>query len=147
MHPRITELLEYVDRQGRVLRAAYDVIPAERRGARPAPERWSAAENVQHVSLVDRSVMRLLRRLIDEARALPRETETTPVVPTLDIARIIERTRPLTASDAAQPRDPDPARVWTDFDEMRKELRTVIASADGLAMGAVSAPHPALGSF
>jgi hypothetical protein len=147
MHPRIAELLAYVDRQDGVLRAAYDAVPADRRNTRPAPERWSPAEVVHHVTLVDGSVTRLLRKLVAQARALPRETETTPVVPTLDLARIIERSRPLTASESAQPRNTDPARIWTDFDEALTDLRAVIASADGLAMAAVSAPHPALGNF
>ena len=147
MHPRITELLDYVDRQGRVLHAAYDSVPQDRRAVRPAPDRWSPAEVVHHVNLVDTSLIRVLRRLIDDARVLPRETETTPVMPTLDIARIIDRARRITAAEAAQPKNTDPARIWIDFEGTRRELRDVIATADGLAMSTVSAPHPALGIF
>jgi hypothetical protein len=97
--------------------------------------------------LVDRSLVRALRRLIEQARALPRETVSSPVVPTLDISRIIERTNKFTAAESAEPKDTDPARVWADFNVAVRELKDVIATADALAMGAVSAPHPALGNF
>jgi hypothetical protein len=147
MHPRIAELLVYIDRQAGVLHAAYDAVPAERRAVRPAPDRWSPAEIVQHVVLVDRSLVRALRSLIEQARALPRETDSSPVVPTLDIKRIIDRAKKFTAAEAAEPKNTDPARVWADFDVAVRELRDVIATADGLAMGAVSAPHPTLGNF
>jgi hypothetical protein len=147
MHPRITELLDYIDRQNGVLRSAYDAIPGERRAARPAPDRWSPAEIVHHVVLVDRRLMPTIRRLIKQALALPRETFTSPVVPTLEIARIIDRAKRFTTLEATEPRDTDPARIWPDFDIARGELREVIAGADGLAMGAVSAPHPVLGDF
>jgi len=147
MHRRIAELLDYLRRQNGVLRAAYDEVPSQRRLARPAPERWSAAEVVHHVMLVDRSVARLLRRLSDEARALPRETDSAPVVPTLDLARIIDRAKRQSASEAAQPKNTDANTLWPDFDATVGELEDVIAGADGLAMGAVSAPHPALGTF
>src|SRR5215213_1139739 len=81
VHPRIVELTEYLRRQNGVLRRAYDAVPLDRRTARPAPERWSAAEVVQHVMLVNRSIAKLLRRLIADAGALARETESTPVIP------------------------------------------------------------------
>jgi hypothetical protein len=147
IHPRIAELLAYLDRQAGVLRAAYDAVPPERRAVRPVSDRWSPAEIVHHVVLVNRRLLKAIGRLIDEARTLPRETETSPVVPTLEVSRIIERTKKFTAAESAEPKDTDPARVWADFDVARRELRDVIASADGLAMGAVSAPHPMLGNF
>jgi hypothetical protein len=44
VHPRISELIDYIDRQAVTLEAAYRAIPAERT-ARPAPDRWSPAES------------------------------------------------------------------------------------------------------
>jgi hypothetical protein len=147
MHPRIAELLDYVQRQNRVLRAAYDAVPDARKNRRPAPERWSAAEVVRHVTLVNQSLIRALARLVEQAAALPRETETGRVIMTIDVARMIDRTRKFVAADSAQPRDTDPARVWTDFDDTARDLSQTIVGADGLAMGAVSADHPYLGMF
>jgi hypothetical protein len=147
MHPRIAELVEYVETQTAELRAAYDAVPADRRGTRPAPGRWSAAENVQHLAIVERRLTQRMALLIQEARALPPETETTSVLGTGPAGRAVDRSRRFSTSEASEPRNADPAVVWDDFMAARGELLAVIASGDGLALGAVSAPHPALGPF
>ena len=82
MHSRIAELVAYLDRQGENLRQAFESVPADHRMQRAAPGRWSAAEVVHHVVIVERAV-----------------------------------------------------------------VRQVIAAGDGLALGAVSAPHMRLGDL
>jgi len=145
MHPRIAELLDYIDRQADVLRTEFESIPRERRGDRPSPARWSPAEVVQHVVSVERRITALLRRLIAEARGHEPETETSSIVAILQPDRAAIRTRRILTSEASQPRDTDPARVWSEFESTRGALKDVVATADGLAMAKVSAPHPALG--
>jgi hypothetical protein len=147
MHPRIDELLDYIDRQADVLRGEFEAIPRERRGARPSPDRWSPAEVVHHVVIVERSVTRLLQRLIAEARAHEPEADESSILTVLEPDRAINRDRRIATSDASQPRDTDPERVWSDFETTRRGLKEVVATADGLAMSKVSAPHPALGAL
>ncbi|HKO15928.1 MAG TPA: DinB family protein [Gemmatimonadaceae bacterium] len=147
MHARTAELLGYLDQQSAVLRAAYDAVPAASRGLRPAPGRWSPAEVVQHVALVERRLTQRIAQLVQQARALPPERDRSPVLPSVHLARVLDRTRPITASEAAQPRDADPARVWGEFEDARAAARELVVSADGLALGAVSAPHPVLGDL
>ena len=147
MHPRIAELVRYIDEQAAALRAAFEAVPPDRRAARPTPERWSPAEVVHHVTIVERRLVQRLRSVIDEARALPPEQDTSPILATLRTTRAVDRTRRLVASSAAEPRDTDPTRVWDDFDETRRALKDVITSGDGLALGAVFGPHPALGEL
>jgi ABC-type sugar transport system substrate-binding protein len=57
------------------------------------------------------------------------------------------RTARFKTSEASEPRDTDPARAWDELLAARAELKQIIATGDGLALGAVSAPHPALGPF
>lgn len=147
MHPRISELLDYIDRQTPALRAAYDSVPADRRAVRPAPDRWSAAEVVHHLAIVERALARRLVALIEQARALPPERDATPILPALAQERVMDRTTRFTSSEAAQPRDTDPARVWPEYEEARRAFREVVVNGDGLALGEVSAPHPALGEL
>ena len=147
MHPRLSELIEYVDAQTETLRSAYDQVTPERRGVRPSPTRWSPAENVQHLTIVERRLTQRIASLIEQARALPPETETTSVLATGPAGRAVDRSRRFSTSEASEPRDADPARVWDDFMAARRDLMAVIVTGDGLALGAVSAPHPALGSF
>jgi DinB superfamily len=145
MHPRISELLEYIDRQAANLEAAYTAIPAERRTVRPAPDRWSPAEVVHHVAIVERRLVTRLRQLADQARAFPPEQDASSVFTIVDAKRIEIRNNRFKTSELGEPRDTDASRVWSEFETTRRELKDVVRSADGLALNEVSAPHPALG--
>ena len=61
--------------------------------------------------------------------------------------RVVPGDKRFTTSELGEPRDTDASLVWSDFESARGDLKTVIATADGLAMAEVSAPHPALGPF
>ena len=147
MHPRTAELLAYLDEADAALRAAYDAVPAERRAERPTPDRWSPAEVVHHLAIVERRVAQRIAALVEEARALPAETDASPVLPTLTARRLVDRTRRIVAGEASQPRDTEAGRAWADLDETRRALKEIVAGADGLALGQVHAPHPALGDI
>lgn len=147
MHPRITELLAYVDRETAALREVYESVPPDRRNVRTDPARWSPAEIVKHLAIVDQRVTQRLSALIEEARALPPETETSLLLPSSVIARVTNRTSRFKTGQAGEPVDADPDRVWEELLEARRGLVDVLAGADGVALSAVSAPHPALGTF
>ena len=147
MHPRIAELLDYLEAQTANLRDAFECVPPDRRRERPTPDRWSPAEIVHHLAIVERRVGLRLAGLIEQARALPPESDTTTLFPMANATRVEVRNRRLKAPEAAEPRDTDPTRVWDDLLEARAALRTVIATGDGLQLGAVTAPHPFLGDF
>jgi len=144
MHPRLTELLGYVRAQTDDLRKAYDAVPPERRAARPEPDRWSPDEIVHHLVIVDRRINQRLKALIEEARSLPADTEDSPSLSTI-AERVSVRDRRFKTSEASEPRDTDPSRIWDDLAAARRELEEVVAAGDGLALGKVFAPHPALG--
>ena len=147
MHPRVAELLAYVDQETDTLRDAYESVPPAERNVRTDPARWSPAEIVQHLVVVDRRVVQRLATLIDEARALPPETDTTPILPNQIVTRVLDRTGRFRTSQAGEPGQADPDRVWDELMAVRRSLAEVVAKADGLALGKVSAPHPALGAF
>lgn len=145
MHPRLTELLDYVNAQTDELRKAYDAVPPERRTVRPEPGRWSPAEIVNHLVIVDRRINQRFRSLIEDARNLPPESESSPILSTTIAERVVTRDRRFSTSEASEPRETDPSRIWDDLAAARRELEEIVASADGLALGNVVAPHPAFG--
>jgi hypothetical protein len=147
MHPRISELLAYVDRQTAVLKDAYESVPPEQRNVRANPGRWSPAEVVHHVALVERRLAQRLASLIDQARALPPETETTSALSDRATANVLDRTDRFVASEASEPRDTNPERVWDELMDARREVVRVVHTGDGLALGSVAAAHPRLGGF
>ena len=145
MNRRLTELMEYLDEAAASLRAAFDAVPAEKRATRPAPERWSAAEVVHHVTIVDRALTQRIGALIGEAKALGPERDETSVLATIDTTTARNRAKKIVASERIHPKDTDASRVLADYDAARVAFKQVLAGADGVALGAVSAPHPAFG--
>jgi hypothetical protein len=147
MHPRIKELLDYIENQMASLRVAYESVPTDRRAVRVVPDRWSPAEIIHHLAIVERRLAQRLAALIEQARALPPETETTSALTSQSTTNVLDRTTRIVTSQALEPRDTDPARAWDEFVDAHQEVVRVIRTGDGLALGDVSAPHPALGPF
>jgi hypothetical protein len=145
MHPRTIELLGYIESRTAELRAAFDAVPGDRRAVRPAPDRWSPAEVVHHVTIVERLLTRRLHGLIEEAKAIGRDPDESSILEQLGARRAESRSRRIVTGQVAEPRDTNVATLWSDFDATRRALTDVIVAGDGLALGEVSAAHPALG--
>jgi len=145
MHPRTSELLGYIDLQTAELRAAFDSVPADRRIVRPAPSRWSPAEVVHHVAIVEQRLTPRIRTLVEQAKQFGPEAEESSILAIIQPRRAESRERRIVTGEATEPRDTNLETLWHDFDATRRELTDVILASDGLALGQVSAPHPALG--
>src|SRR4051794_19766669 len=102
MHPRTEELLHYLDTQRAVLRAAVESVPVEHREMVREPGRWSVAGILEHLSRVEVSLARLFTFRLTEAQArgLGPEAETTPILATLGMEVLQDRTRRVVASEA-----------------------------------------------
>ena len=148
MQPRIREVLDYLADSDRVLDDTLAGVPATVRGARPAPERWSAAEIVEHLGVVESAIVSLLAQQVDAARAngLGAEQATEPVVPTVPIARLLDRDAKLVASERSQPKPGvDCTAAREAYRATRKRLRAFVEASDGLALGEVIVQNPVLG--
>ena len=150
MHPRTKELLAHLDSQHERLRRAVDEIPRDKREVKPSPERWSVAEVVEHLSIVETRIARLFTVKLTEARAagLGRELDESPVVGTIDMDRLLDRTRRITAAEAALPTGKlDCDAAWAAHEHAREAICMSVRSADGLAIGEIAHPHPVLGTI
>jgi hypothetical protein len=147
MHPRISELLAYIDRQTATLKEAYEAFPPDDRNVRQNPDRWSPAEVVHHVAMVERRLAQRLASMIEQARAVAPETETTSALSTKATVNVLDRTARFVTSEATEPRDTDPTHVWDELMDAHREVVRVIQSGNGLALGSVTAAHPRLGEF
>lgn len=145
MNSRIAELIQYLDEQAEQLRGAFEAVPVEQRGVRHDPERWSAAEVVHHLTIVERMLTQRISGLIAEAKALEPERDQGSVLGKIDTTTARNRARKLVANERVAPKDTDATGVWADYEAARVALKQIVAGADGVALGAVSAPHPALG--
>jgi uncharacterized damage-inducible protein DinB len=148
MHPRTEELLHHLDTQHERLRAAVERVSPDRREVKPSADRWSVAEVVEHLSIVERRLERVFTSKLAEARAagLGPERDQSPVVGTIDMDRVLDRSRRIRASEGALPSGKlDVGAAWAALERSRQALRDSVAQSDGLALGDVVQPHPVLG--
>jgi hypothetical protein len=146
MHPRTTELFAELDSRFAQLREAYAAVPPQRRMTRPAPDRWSSAEVLGHLAIVER---RIAKRIADAADAanLPPESDTSPVLPFKHLDRAIGRGEKRVAPEPTHPVNVNPDRAWTEYEAARQHLKSTILERDGRALGQITMPHPAFGEM
>ena len=117
MHPRMEELLQYLDRQREILRIAVERVPPELREVVPEPGRWSVAGVIEHLARVETSLVRLFTARLTEAKALGlgAETDSTPILGSLGMERVIDRSQRIATSQAGQPQagQPQPGQRQT----------------------------------
>jgi hypothetical protein len=148
MQPRTRELLDYLAAADRDIDDSVAAVPEADRARRPSPDRWSVAEILEHLSVVERAIARMLGQQVRTARdsGLRPERATEPVVPTVPVARLLDRGAKLEASERSQPRG---GMAWAAareaFRTSRGDVVELLRSADGLALSELVIPHPLLG--
>jgi uncharacterized damage-inducible protein DinB len=148
MHPRLSELVEFLDRQRSAVLAAAEALPRERWAERPAPGRWSVADVAEHLYRVERGIARLVAKRVAEARAVghPLESETSSVLGALEGRNVDDRSSRREAPEQVSPVEtPTPDVAIRQLEESRAALSSAIEAADGLALGSIRHTHPALG--
>jgi DinB superfamily len=147
MHSRITEILACLDTQMVDFRAAIEAVPVARRGVRPSPQRWSVAENIEHLALTERLITKACTKQLAAARdaGLAVETEMSSVLSSLPVEVVASRENRLCAPERLVPTGTDADAALRDLETARAAFRDFVTSCDGLALGEVSFPHPALG--
>src|ERR1700743_2996168 len=105
MHSRMTEILDYMDREHASAKAIHDAVPAEARTRRPAEGAWSPAEVVGHLVLIEGRVAGAMTAVIAKAReaGIGAETQTSPVLPTIDVKPVLDRSAKITAPAPVDP--------------------------------------------
>jgi hypothetical protein len=151
VQPPTLELLQHLERNRAVLRQALEEAPPELRERRPAPDRWSVAEVLEHLAIVERQISKLLDRGLRTALAsgpLPAGSDASPVLPTIDAQRLLDRGRRLEAGERVRPSQGlTAAAAWLLLQETRASLQGVLLAGDGLRTDAITAPHPSLGAL
>jgi uncharacterized damage-inducible protein DinB len=144
MHPRIKELVEYLDVQRAALLDAASALPSARWTEHPAPGRWSVADLLEHLQIVERSCAGVIAKRANEARAAghPTETSTSSKLETSDPNGLLDRSKRLEAPARVAPTgtlSADDARAGVE--RSRAELNAAIAVADGLELESIRHTH------
>lgn len=114
---------------------------------RETPERWSIAENLEHIVALENFVTQKIGDVIQEA-ALPDKRALSPAKDSLVLGLADSRATKLTAREAARPsgRWPDPADLVAEFRKVR--ARTIAFAAETQAdLRGHFFPHIAFGDL
>jgi hypothetical protein len=126
------------------LRAAVERVPPELRDRRPSAGRWSVAELLEHLAIVEERTVMALTPLVVNAPAL--EAETTPSPTPIDRAHLRNRSLAFVAPDPIQPTGGlDANAAWARLEQSRAGLATIIHKCEGRDLRAIARTHPALG--
>ena len=104
MHTHLTEVLSRLDTARGALRRAIDAIPPAMHRQRPAADRWSAAEVLEHLTLVERIFGGRIVNALGAARSgLSPEAQPRAPLPDAVEQRMGDRVNRRQAPEPAQP--------------------------------------------
>lgn len=149
MHPRIVGVKAQLAHRRAQLEAVLATLPRERWSERPAAGGWTIAELVDHLRVVEDSCTRVIRKLMQKIReeGLGADSESSPLLPVHGpVALIVDRARKFEAPPFVAPgTDPDPDTAYQGLGTTRAALLATLDEADGMALSAVTRPHPVVG--
>jgi uncharacterized damage-inducible protein DinB len=150
VHARLTEAMKFLDdRRTELLQSVADA-DSDRLRARPAPEKWSVAEILEHLRIVEAGVARLITKRVTKAReaGIAQEGSTESILASLDQYASILQYAPITAPETVRPRsDVDPEEALAGLGRSRDDLRAAAELANGIALGDIKHTHPVLGEI
>ncbi|MFN2563471.1 MAG: DinB family protein [Gemmatimonadaceae bacterium] len=147
MHARLAEIVRYTDDRRADLEAAALRLPYERWSERPAPESWSVAQVFDHLHVSESRTAALLAKRIARAKeaGLGPERSEESLLHSLDWFPVVDGPK-RQAPDFTAPRpDARAPEVHDALRASRADLHAALREGDGLALGDVTATHPALG--
>jgi hypothetical protein len=128
------------------LRRAVELVPPARRRERPAEGRWSVAEILEHLAIVEERTVAIIEKLVTDAPARSDESLAAPTP--LDRGALRDRSRPRSAPEVIHPTGTLSAEeAWARLERSRRALDAVLAAIGNRDLTKVSRVHPALGQI
>jgi hypothetical protein len=143
----VPEIYEHIDRTRARLVAAVEGLSEEQQAYSPAPDRWSVAALVEHLSIVEGNVARLLEKLLGKAEESGAGGAIPDAFDPVSIEEFVERSRGVKfeAPERIRPTGLPLADSLARLSESRAALHALrprVERADGRVL---RFPHPAWG--
>lgn len=147
LSPRLSELVQYANTARAELELFVRDVPISLHTTRADAGRWTVAEHIEHLALIEDSIGRLISTMAKQLRAEGAiETEHSSMLATLDKFQL-----PATTMKLVAPAPYRPTGSFTTADAMEK-LRGIrarvlegVSKANGLDLTKASFPHPYFG--
>lgn len=150
MQQRLLELVQNLEATRAALLAAVEEVPDDRRDVAPRADAWSAGEILDHLSLIESGVARLVAGRVARAReeGVGPERDTSPGPRDLEGGGVTTRDPPLRAAGPIWPRPGTTTDVALgELTQSRAALLAAIADAGDLDLSRIRARHVMLGEL
>ena len=151
MHARLAETMDYVEDQRKELLQSFAGVPSELLCQRASADGWSVSEILDHLSIVEAGIARLIAKRAARARdaGLGEETSTESVLASFDPYRArLDATTVMQAPTTVLPRaNVDIKEAIKGLESSREALRVAVLGASGLSLGEIKHTHPLLGEL
>jgi len=150
MHPELAAALARLDSARTAMRAAIDAVPATLQQQKPAADRWSVNEVVEHVHKAESHFLRPLIAALEGARTsgLPAEVEQPELLPDQTRAFLLDRSNRRTAPETVQPTGTLNADAcFKEIEAGHARLHDVLTSCGGVALSTVTHEHRFFGKL
>ncbi|MBK5188611.1 MAG: DinB family protein [Gemmatimonadaceae bacterium] len=149
LHPRIQELIDYITMHRDALHEAVSTVPSELRERKPEPGRWSVAEVLEHLSLIEGRVAALLTMHATAARTkgIGPDPETSSVVASfVNPHNVTDRTTKIVAPKPVTPTGTlDTPGGTQALQQSRAAMLDSLHGANGVSLESLVQAHPVLG--
>lgn len=124
------------------LRAAVDTVSADKRQQKPAPDRWSVADVLEHLAIVEERTVALMQPLVANVPGLGGAATPTP----LDRTALRDRSQKVSAPEMIHPTGAEDAQAtWQRLQRSRESLLALIDLCEGRDLATIERTHPRLG--
>jgi hypothetical protein len=150
MHARLAETMSFVEEKRKELLQSFEGVPDDHLCRRAAIDRWSVAEILDHLRMVESGVARLIAKRATQAReaGLGEETSTTSVLPSFARYAAMLDGATLKSPPTVQPRsDISISEALDGLRSSREALRAAVVAANGLPLGEIKHTHPVVGEL
>src|SRR4030095_1215959 len=151
MPSRSEELITHLDQNRAALRAAVDSIPPAHREARPGPNRWSVAEVLEHLAIVERRLAGRLSDALTAAKTSAAARSSHPSAPAIDpdqLRRLGDRSQRFKTSEVSEPKGGMTAdQAWAALEQVRADVVNLVRASDPFPLPEPIAPHPRFGPW
>ncbi|MDQ3917032.1 MAG: DinB family protein [Acidobacteriota bacterium] len=143
----VAELFDDIDRTRARLFQSVEGLSDAQQGFRPAPDRWSVAEVLEHLSIIERRVTKLVAALLDKAESAGQARAAAGRFAPVSIAEFVEQTRAqkLVAPENARPAGALAADSLSALRDSRAALHSLRPRVEQTDCTSARFPHPAWG--
>lgn len=150
MHARLAETMDYVEDKRKDLLRSFAGVAEDRLSRRASADGWSVAEIIDHLSIVEAGIARLITKRAARARetGLGEEKSTESVLASFDEQRAALDGAVMEAPTTVRPRaNVDFREALKGLESSREALRVAVQGASGLSLGEIKHTHPLLGEL